>query len=108
MDKVAIMIIGKPNTGKTVIQDIISKALKEAGIKFELGEYAQHESKDLPTEEGFLAEAVEHINKGPGVIVEEVHYHDPLTDQPKDARPVIGYRGYSHSSGFKLVPVHKG
>lgn len=108
VDKVAIIIAGKANTGKTVIQSIISKALKEAGITFELGENAQRETEDLCLEEGFLSEAVEKINKGPGIIVEEIHLHSMNGLSAPDPRPVVGYRGYSHSAGFKLIPVHKG
>ncbi|QXO10037.1 hypothetical protein pEaSNUABM37_00076 [Erwinia phage pEa_SNUABM_37] len=107
-DKLAIIIAGKPNTGKTVIQAIISKALKEAGIEFELGENAQRETGDLCTDEGFMSEAVQKINKGPGIIVEEIHLYSMDGLSTPDPRPVIGYRGYSHSAGFKIIPVHKG
>ena len=107
MDKLVIIIAGAPNTGKTVIQNIISKALAEAGIKFDLGENAQRETEDLCTEESFITEAVKKINKGPDIIVEEIHLHKMRDLVEMDSRSIVGYKGYVHSAGFKVVPIYK-
>lgn len=104
--KLAIMIVGGPNTGKTMVQRIITKALQEAGIGYDLGENAQHELESACLDEALTSVAIAQINRNTSVMVEEIHTH-ALRRFELPGETMISFKGYDHSSGFKILPVYK-
>lgn len=105
--KMAVLIIGGANSGKTTVQRIISQALKDAGVAFTLGEHAQHELTNLCEEEAVFVEGVKRIQACTDVMVEEIHTTTLRRFEQSGANPIVSYRGYDHSGGFKLIPVYK-
>lgn len=104
---ISVLVIGGPHAGKTTVQRIITDALKAAGIEPVLGQTAQLEMETTCQEEGFLELATKAVVKESGVLIEEINVQtDTLYGQP-DPRPVVSFRGYAHSSGFKVIPVYK-
>lgn len=105
---VAVLIIGGAHTGKSTVQSIITNALRAAGIEPVLGENAQHELKMICQEGGgFLEEATEKVVEHSVVMVEEIHALAFNAFVQNDPRPVVSFRGYAHSAGFKIIPVYK-
>jgi len=104
---IAVLVVGGSHTGKTTVQRIITNALKAAGIEPVLGENAQQEMETTCQEEGFLEIAAKEVVKVSDVMVEEIHLPSDTVYGQKDPRPVVSFRGYAHSAGFKLIPVYK-
>lgn len=105
--KIAVLVVGGPHTGKTTVQRIITNALKAVGIEPTLGENAKREMETTCQEDGFLELASKMVMEDSGVLVEEIHVPAANMFTQNDPRPVVSFRGYAHSAGFKIIPVYE-
>ena len=103
----AVFVLGDNRIGKTTVQRIITKALEDAGIEVTLGQTATDELTNACEDAGVAVEAIKHIKEHTNVIVEEIHTPILRVFAASVPRTIVSYRGYTHSGGFKIVPVYK-
>lgn len=107
-NNVAILILGDAEADKTTLQRIIGQALQDAGVNYTLGADSQRENNLLGTHQYDQEAAALHLNNTTTVVLEQIEA-DNINSFVRGSRdPLIGYNGYEHSSGFKIIPVYEG
>lgn len=103
--KIAILIIGDSQVDKTTLQRIIGEALHNHGIDAKLGTKAEREHTLAASHSSDLT-----LKNTTTVVMDQID--SPVIDE-MDGRAdqipgvVMGYHGYEHSAGIKIVPTIK-
>lgn len=107
-NNIAILILGDAEADKTTLQRIIGQALQDAGVNYTLGTDSQRENNLLGAHQYDQEAAALDLNNTTTVVLEQIEA-DNINSFVRGSRDtLIGYNGYEHSSGFKIIPVYKG
>lgn len=107
-NNIAILILGDADADKTTIQRIIGQALQDAGVHYTLGADSQRENNLLGSSQYDQETAALQLNNTTTVVMEQVEADAINSFVRRSHGPLIGYGGYEHSSGLKIIPVYEG